>query len=267
MNTVKKMLLEEKAELENIEKITQKRLEDAPSGNLRIIKKGQGVEYYYKEPGEKPGANGRYMKKSEYHLAQRLAQRDYDKQILEKVEKRKKAIDNFLTHYDKTELKDVYENTSVQKRRIITPAKLSDEAYVKQWLNITYEGKYFRDNMTEIYTERGERVRSKSEKIIADKLYLLGIPYRYEYPLVLEDNVTIYPDFTILNVDTRREFYLEHFGRMDDMEYVEKVVFKLQSYEKNGIYLGVDLFCTYETGKRPLNVRRVDDFIKKVFIS
>ena len=54
---------------------------------------------------------------------------------------------------------------------------------------------------------------------------------------------------------------------MDDMEYVEKVVFKLQSYEKNGIYLGVDLFCTYETGKRPLNVRRVDDFIKKVFIS
>ena len=77
--------------------------------------------------------------------------------------------------------------------------------------------------------EKGERVRSKSEKIIADKLYMLGIPYRYEYPLVLDGN------------------------------------YKLNTYEKNAIYLGVQLFVTYETSRKALNVRALDDMIKKVF--
>lgn len=266
MNTVKRMLLEEKSELEKIERETRIRLNDAPSGGLRIVKKRGGVEYYYKEAGGTPGGNGRYMKQSEYNLAQRIAQRDYDRQIIEKIERRIKAINNFLVQYDKSDLKEVYKQTHELRRKIIKPSKLSDEEYVKRWLEVTYEGKKFQDNITEIYTERGERVRSKSEKIIADKLYLLGIPYRYESPLILDGDVTIYPDFTILQVEKRKVVYLEHFGRMDDFEYVDKVVYKLQTYEKNGIYLGVDLFCTYETGKRPLNIRRLDDFIRKALI-
>jgi len=266
MNTIQKRLLEEKDELEMIEKNTRKRLENAPSGCLRVVKKRKGVEYYYKEIGGVSGGNGRYMKRSEYNLVQRLAQRDYDKKILEKVERRIKAIDVFLSQYEKTDLKEVYKNTSKCRREIIEASKLSDEEYIKRWLEFPYIGKEFHDNMTNIYTEKGERVRSKSEKIIADKLYLLGIPYRYECPLLLNENITVYPDFTILNVEKKREVYFEHFGRMDDFEYVEKVVYKLQSYEKNGIYLGVDLFCTYETGSRPLNMRSLDDFIKKVFL-
>ena len=54
----------------------------------------------------------------------------------------------------------------------------------------------------ELVTNNGEIVRSKSEKIIADLLFMLGIPYVYECPLDTPGG-TIYPDFTILDISTR----------------------------------------------------------------
>lgn len=117
----------------------------------------------------------------------------------------------------------------------------------------------------EIVTERGERVRSKSEKIIADKLFALGIPYRYEYPLVLAGNVKVYPDFTILKMPEREEVYLEHFGMMDDIDYVDSAMYKLSTYEKNKIYLGVNLFITHENSRSPLNTRALDGMLRKIF--
>lgn len=116
-------------------------------------------------------------------------------------------------------------------------------------------------------TEKGERVRSKSEKIIADKLYMMGIPYRYEYPLVLNNGVIVYPDFTILRMPRRQEVYLEHFGMMDDMNYVDTTLFKINSYEKNDIYLGVNLFITYETSRQPFNTKKLNEMFKLLFCS
>jgi len=58
------------------------------------------------------------------------------------------------------------------------------------------------------------------------------IPYRYEYPLVLAGNVKVYPDFTILKMPEREEVYLEHFGMMDDIDYVDSAMYKLSTYEK-----------------------------------
>jgi len=46
-------------------------------------------------------------------------------------------------------------------------------------------------------TERGDLVRSKSELVIADKLYARDIEYAYEQPFVLPNGKTRYPDFTI----------------------------------------------------------------------
>lgn len=53
---------------------------------------------------------------------------------------------------------------------------------------------------------------------------------------------------------------------MDDMNYVSSLVYKLNTYEKNGIYLGVNLFLTYETSKKPLNARALDEMLKKLWV-
>ena len=103
------------------------------------------------------------------------------------------------------------------------------------------------------------------EKIIADKLYSMGIPYRYECPILMKNGIKVHPDFTVLKMPEREEVYLEHLGMMDDMEYVESVIRKLNTYEKNGIYLGIHLFITYETAKYPLSLRQLEELIKGVF--
>ena len=52
---------------------------------------------------------------------------------------------------------------------------------------------------------------------------------------------------------------------IDDKEYADTVIFKLNSYEKNGIYLGDNLYITYETSKKPLNVMALDQMLRNLF--
>ena len=116
-----------------------------------------------------------------------------------------------------------------------------------------YEGNPFMEDTPVIMTERGERVRSKSEKIMADYFYRKNIPYKYECPLKLNDLI-IYPDFTILDVKRRQEKYLEHFGMMGDLDYVSNMMLKIATYEQNNIFIGDRLICTFESIRRPLSV-------------
>ena len=164
-------------------------------------------------------------------------------------------------------MRDLYRKINSYRRELIHADIISDEEYIKRWQEVEYKGKAFDDEVKEIITEKGERVRSKSEKIIADKLYAMGIAYRYEYPLLLDGNIMVYPDFTILKMPEREEIYLEHFGMLDDARYVENVIYKLNSYERNRICLGVNLFVTYETSKKPINVKALDLLIRKRFYS
>lgn len=210
------------------------------------------------------GKNGRYLKRSEKNLAKEIAQRDYDTRVLKNAKERMHAINTFLNKYEKTSLKKMYEKTSPYRRELINVPELSDEEYIKQWQAVKYEGKPFEKGDGEIVTERGERVRSKSEKIIADKLNALKIPYRYECPIVI-NGIKFYPDFTILKMPERKEVYLEHLGLMDDENYIEGAIYKLNMYEKNKIYVGVNLFLTHETKKNPLNTRALDGFLRTAF--
>ena len=263
MKTIETILKIEVSKLEKVIKQAKERLRTAPKGFLRISGKGSKIEYYYKST-EISNKNGRYIKKKDRELARRLAQRDYDVRVIETVEERIRGINNFLKMYKETVLGEIYSSTNQYRKELISAAKVSDEEYIKQWLAVEYTGKSFADEYQEIITERGERVRSKSEKIIADKLFALGIPYRYEYPLILEENIKMYPDFTILRMPAREEIYLEHFGMMDDYNYVETVMRKLNTYERNGIYIGVNLFITYETSRNPLNTRTLDGLIRSL---
>lgn len=269
MNTIEKVLEKELSQLKECVIKAKKNLDKAPRGNLRVRKWNGVVEYYYRntESGsvEESRGNGRYLRKNEIDFARKLAQRDYDMSVIKLAEERIKVIERFLEAYDKTCLKKLYRKVNPYRKILITPSVLSDEEFIKQWQEMEYKGKPFEDDENIILTEKGERVRSKSEKIIADKLFSLGIPYRYEYPLVLSNGVKIYPDFTILRMPMREEVYLEHFGMMDDPEYADTALYKLSTYEKNEIYLGVNLFVTYETGKKALNTKGLDGLVRNLF--
>ena len=263
MKTIYSMLKKERSRLVKIMEDAKNRLKGAPEGRLRIANKNNQMEFYLKSNSYE---SGRYLKKSERDIARAIAQKNYDECVVNRARERIKLIDMFTLKYQMTDIGSIHEKLNGYRKALIDVPVLSDQEYIRQWSNVQYEGKAFSDHAPEIITEGNERVRSKSEKIIADKLFGLGIAYRYEYPIVLNGNVRVYPDFTILKMPEREEVYLEHLGMMDDMEYINTFLYKLETYEKNGIYMGMNLFFTYETSKKPLNTRALDDFIRKVFV-
>ena len=125
------------------------------------------------------------------------------------------------------------------------------------------EHKHLQGIMPVILTEKGERVRSKSEKILADFFYRNNISYKYEKPLNLSGYGIVYPDFTFLSRKLRKEIYWEHEGMMDKPEYAIKAVKKLNSYQMNGILPGERLILTFETEQDVLNTRIVSELADK----
>ena len=130
-------------------------------------------------------------------------------------------------------------------------------------------GEFEKENHSKFFTAKGERVRSKSELLISEQLCKHGIPYRYEKTIeLLEWNRVIVcrPDFTVMNRRTGKIYLYEHFGRMDDFMYVENSMRKLDLYEKNGYLLGKNLIITRETIASPLNIQKVDSYIKEFLL-
>ena len=259
-NSLIEALMEEVRVLDEIIIKAEKSLENASDGILRISRSGNTTQYYKRE--DEKDRNGKYIKKRDMCLVYELAQKEYDRNILLAAKEQREKIEKFLEQYMPNRLMNIYDSMSKERQLLTSPYVLSEEQYASIWENKIYIGKEFGVDVPEIYTEKGERVRSKSEKILADKFKLMNIPYLYECPLYLNGYGTVYPDFTLLNRRTRQEYYFEHFGRMDDAKYAEKVVKKIESYEKNGIYPGEKLLMTFETSKHPLNMRLVEQMIE-----
>ena len=245
-------------------------LKHAPAGSLNISICRNNVQYYHRTTSE--STKGKYILKKNFKLARSLAQKDYDLQLIRALKKESRILKNTLKLLEAESVKrnapsDIFYKLNKHRRALVAPVSLTDEQYAAAWQSQKYEGKTFQPDSPEYYTARGERVRSKSEVIIADTLNRLNVPYRYEYPLTLKgggrhDHITVHPDFLCLNLRTRREFIWEHFGMMDNSEYSSKAVLKLRTYSENGIYPGHNLILSTETADLPLNIRHIEQLIQ-----
>lgn len=260
-------LLKEEQELNKLIDLIIANIRTAPEGFLRISQ-NRGIPQYYYRTKDTDGIykNGEYIKKDNIKLAYELAQRDYDQKILKAAKSRLNLVKQMLSAYSINDFLSIYEKQNIHRQKLINTRGLSDEQYIRIWLEFKYTGKSFADGMAEISTDKGERVRSKSEKIIADMLNRKGIPYRYECPVTLQGKGAVYPDFTVLNIRKRTEIYWEHFGMMDNNEYCENALSKVNSYIKSGIIPGKNLIITYETSKHPLETVIIDKIVN-VFLT
>lgn len=260
MEQIKNLLEARENQLKQLKKEKEKALEKAPEGSLRICKHGNKTQYYHRNNPK--DFNGGYIKEKDIGLARQLAQKDYDKKVLCSAEKELNAINKYLLGCPDKSVEQIYESLHGARQKIITPIMEPDKEYIRKWEEEKYQGKEFYEGTPELYTLKGERVRSKSELIIADILNKEGVPYRYEYPLYLRGMGRIFPDFTVLNIKKREEVFWEHFGMMDDPVYAEAAIKKIATYEQNGIFLGENLILTYETRKNPINQKLVRGLIE-----
>ena len=248
---------------QHLEKTIEKKkliLQKAPKGRLRAFRNGKCYQYYLVDDFH-PG-NGRFLKKSEMKLIRALAQKEYDSKVLKACIEEKKTIDRMLRLYNSNAAAEqIYERIKDAKKPVTMPIELPDSEFKTSWQNRAYEGLPFKKDAPVFITDKEERVRSKSEMIIANTLRKMEIPYHYECPLSL-DGTDVYPDFTLLRLEDRTEIYWEHFGLMDDDDYREKAMKKIELYERCGLFPGKKLIMTFETARQPINTQVIVSMIK-----
>ncbi|MCR5687199.1 MAG: hypothetical protein K6G58_04195 [Lachnospiraceae bacterium] len=165
--------------------------------------------------------------------------------------------------YDPTAIYGVYDKLCDARKALVTPVIPTDEEYVREWMESHAGSRNDYPASATYLTERGEQVRSKSEKILADLFGKNGIPYCYEPELILSDGRNFYPDFALLNLRTRKTVYWEHFGLVSDGEYALKSFWKLYKYEADGFEVGKDILFSVESENMPLNQRELEKKIKR----
>ena len=258
-----KLLNARKVELETIIETKKIELKNAPEGELRTAKCRNKIQYFKREKGG--DSNGEYIKYSDIDLARRLAQKEYDNYAIQAAEKEVKLLDSMKRLYEGRAIEHIGLKMVKAKMALVTPVEKSDEDYVEEWLAQEYElFDYYSEALT-YENSKGIKMRSKSEVLISNILDELGIPYLYEKPLKLSKYKTVSPDFTLLDMRTRQEVYLEHLGMLDNMDYVEKNMNKIRAYEEAGIYIGSRLLISHEARNAQFNAKSVKGMLSEYF--
>ena len=236
-------------------------MDTLPQGVLRCTSSNGSDQYHI---------DGKYISKKKKEYVQKVAQREYDEKLmplLEKVISKWKELEAF---YNEGILEKTFEAMCDARKKLVIPFIEPMDIKIKRFMEEEYEPSTFEeDDKTEFYTIRNERVRSKSELIIADELFRHTIPYRYEMPLMLDNRgkpITFRPDFTVMNKNSGKRYIWEHLGMMDNQEFVERKIRKIDIYERNGYLLGEKLLLTHETSKVPLSRTVLNSYIENYLL-
>lgn len=239
----------------------QKELKSLPEGKL-ICAQGRNCFKWYVSDGH----HKTYLPKKERVRAQQLAYKKYLSHLLEEVEQEKAAVELYLQHYSAKGKKStslLMNHPGYQELLSSHFKPLSEE--LADWMHAPYQKNTNYPEHLIQETLDGNYVRSKSEAMIYQALYLHKLPFRYECALSI-GGVVYYPDFTVRHPKTGKIYYWEHFGRMDDENYSHKVFSKLHFLNTHGITPGVQLITTYENGKNPIRQSEIENIIEKYFL-
>ena len=235
-----------------------------PVGNLQVLS-CSGRTRFYQYFGD--GAPRKYLNRSQEALVTALAQKRYLQQVYVAAQAKKKAVDQCVAIMKSDaysfDLASVYEALPAQLRSRVKPVESFDAEYARKWQKKKFHRSQMRYEAV-FKTKRGELVRSKSELIIADRLFDAGIPYHYEVEFRnVYGSLVARPDFYVLNPRTRKTYLWEHFGMLDNPEYANDYVRKMNLYAAYGFYLGENLIATFESSQHPLTTEQIQKTIEK----
>lgn len=249
--------------VEELIKDLEGEIKKAPEGSLRIVDKKSYVQYYWCKDCK--DTNGVYIPNEKVNIAKALAQKEYNRKVLKLAQREKSIISKYDAFLGKESYQKIYDDMRDAKKKIVEPIHPEVNEFIQSWQAEEYEPMPFMDN-TEFYSTNGVRVRSKSELIIANLLEQYDVPYKYEKPLILKGKGTVRPDFVCLSKSQRKEYIWEHFGMMDDYDYANKNILKLNVYQQNGYYLGVNMIASFETSQQPISSRNIKSMIEKYLL-
>lgn len=158
-------LEEQLTKIQEIIKQKQQALKNTPKGFLRAIKSHNSIQYF--QVTDQNNKNGTYIPRKNAILATQLAQKAYDAELLKELKFQQKILKNAKKQLKTHDLLQVLHKFPKLKSQLMVPVALSDDEYAAQWQAVNYERKAFMPDFPEYFTVKGERVRSKSEILIA----------------------------------------------------------------------------------------------------
>lgn len=263
MNQLFHELFQRKNYLEKLLSEVTRELEASPQGKLRVSNDRGNPRYFHMTKPK--DTHGKYILQEDMKLAYQLAQKDYAQKLSKKVTKELEDINHYLSNHKQEDLEKVFSNLNQYRKKLVTPVVISDAMFIEEWEREEYGTNPYCPEEKVYETKRGDYVRSKSEVMLADMYFELGIPYRYEAQLCLKNGKKKYPDFTLLKVATREVMYHEHMGLLDNDEYRQANLLKLDEYRKSKIYLGKNLILTFEAEGCYINMKEIKEMIKDIF--
>lgn len=253
-------IIHRKACIEELISDLEGQLKKAPAGSLRVVDKKSYVQYFLRS--EAKDTNGTYIPKEKLNLIRALAQKENNGKVLKLAKKEEKIITKYAQFIENESYQKIYDKEHIARKQVINPIQVDIDEYIKKWKSEEYEPMGFTTN-TEFYSNKGVRVRSKSELIIANLLEQYEIPYKYEKPIQLRGLGIVRPDFICLNKRERKEYVWEHFGMMDNGEYANKNISKVNMYQQNGYFLGENMIASFETSQQPISSRNIKSLIEQ----
>lgn len=257
---LRKLLSQRKSALTKLIAECKACISKAPSGNLLISTSHDIPYFYHKKPDS---ARKLLSPKTQLPLIASLAKKEYYSKIIIEAEAELEALNNLLSIKNRQSIAKVYENLHPEKKRFVKQCEETHETSLEKWETMPEpdhepeSGKYY------IPTKRGELVRSMNEYKIANALYDAGIPYKYEFPYKAVNGKILRPDFYVHNINTDQTFYWEHFGMMNNPQYVmNSFMYKISLYEAGGIIPGKNLITTFSGGEYELSEETINDMIQ-----
>ena len=239
----------------------RKKLKTYPKGSLLCVKNGKYIKWFQSNHSAPI-----YIPKSQRSLAVALAEKKYYTYQLDSLLLQEKTILKYeqlhqeIRHKTEQLLQEDSPFFDLLKEHIFQmPEELQDWMNTDDSRNVKYPQNLVHKTLA------GPMVRSKSEDLISNSLFLKQIPYRYECMLEI-NNIQFFPDFTILHPKTNKIFYWEHFGLMDDPAYCDKAFNKLKIYSLHGIIPSVNLILTFETREHPADMESINKIIDDYFL-
>jgi len=262
---LRKYLKERRSFLQKTIRQCRQWLEKAPDGKLRISC-SRGVASFFLNRSSKGKDEVRLYAENDSLLIQRLARKDYYRKIVTVAEEELKSVNELLCIEERETLANVFCKLHPERKKRVSAVEETRESALSKWIDIPVPPSEPRKGSYYIPTERGEYVRSKNEYLIANALFRAGIPYKYEFPYTAVNDVVLHPDFYVKSISTGQEFFWEHFGMMDNPDYVKgSFMYKINLYQADGIILGKNLIATFSGGKSELDIGTVtmmiDEFL------
>jgi len=237
-----------------------KLLENLPLGGIYYVHNGPYIKWFRSLQGVK-----KYIPKDNTKLISQLILRKFLMSRIEDNNKLLEYLDNYPVSSNLSS-KLLYDSnispllfSIPDAQAILRPESLTFSNFhaplyqpiINSWLSDNWQSNVPHPESLLFPCISGNTVRSKSESTIDLMLNQYGIPYKYECALKLGKSL-FYPDFTLFNPIAEKETYWEHFGMMDNPEYMESASKKISKYIANDIIPGVNLITTFETSTMPL---------------